>query len=31
MPILMVLLALAAITVLFWRMGLRAFMKRAVG
>ncbi|HEX3695599.1 MAG TPA: ABC transporter permease [Polyangia bacterium] len=31
MPIPMVLLALAAITALFWRLGLRTFMKRAVG
>jgi ABC-2 type transport system permease protein len=30
MPMPMVLAALAAITLLFWRLGLRAFMKRAV-
>lgn len=31
MPIAAVLAALAVITVVFWRVGLRAFMKRAVG
>ena len=31
MPIAAVLGALAALTVLFWRLGLRAFMKRALG
>jgi len=31
MPVPVVLVALAAITGLFWRLGLRTFMKRAVG
>lgn len=31
MPIALVLAALLAITALFWRLGLRSFMKRAVG
>jgi ABC-2 type transport system permease protein len=31
MPIAVVLVALAVITVLFWTLGLRAFMKRAIG
>jgi ABC-2 type transport system permease protein len=31
MPLGMVLLALATITALFWRLGLRTFMKRAIG
>jgi hypothetical protein len=31
MPLGMVLGALTILTVLFWRLGLRAFMKRAVG
>jgi len=31
MPLGVVLAALAAITVIFWRLGLRAFLKRAVG
>jgi ABC-2 type transport system permease protein len=31
MPLAMVLAALAFITALFWRLGLRAFMKRAIG
>jgi len=31
MPLAVVLAALAAITLIFWRLGLRAFLKRAVG
>jgi len=31
MPVAMVLVALVLVTALFWRLGLRAFMKRAVG
>jgi ABC-2 type transport system permease protein len=31
MPLSVVLVALTAITVVFWRLGLRAFLKRAVG
>jgi ABC-2 type transport system permease protein len=30
MPIPVILIALAAVTALFWRLGLRAFMKRAL-